>query len=151
MTYIGSGLVVFHEERVLLVLEDRAAKRGLWNFPGGRPELGESLEMCAQREFAEETGIQAKVTRYLGVYETVVGNVDRVLFFVFEGKLTNSAEAVGARWFSRSGVERLARNGRLRSEAISETVGLSDFGENTASPVYFRSLSVESAPSITTR
>jgi 8-oxo-dGTP diphosphatase len=43
--------------RVLLVLRANAPARGLYAFPGGRVEAGESLEAAALRELNEETGL----------------------------------------------------------------------------------------------
>ena len=39
----------------------------LWEFPGGRPEAGESPEAAVVREFAEETGFRVEVTDKYGV------------------------------------------------------------------------------------
>lgn len=43
--------------RVLLVLRANAPAEGLYAFPGGRVEPGESLEAAALRELLEETGL----------------------------------------------------------------------------------------------
>jgi len=46
-------------ERILVVKRRYAPSRGLYAFPGGRVEPGETLEAAARRELFEETGLEA--------------------------------------------------------------------------------------------
>lgn len=43
-------------------------KDGLWRFPGGNVETGESFHAAASREFLEETGVSCELTEYCSAY-----------------------------------------------------------------------------------
>jgi len=53
-----AAALVFHEGR-LLIAQRRAGDHlgGLWEFPGGKVEPGESFAECLARELAEECGL----------------------------------------------------------------------------------------------
>jgi mutator protein MutT len=65
----GSGLpvevaagLVFRDGKLLITQRlPEAHLGGLWEFPGGKLEVGESFEQCLRRELAEELGIEAQV------------------------------------------------------------------------------------------
>jgi len=50
-------------------LKDATGTRLLWSLPKGHIEAGETPEMAAVREVAEETGIESAITRELGVID----------------------------------------------------------------------------------
>lgn len=56
---------VVRENTVLLVKRARPPSQGLYAFPGGKVEAGETLEQAARRELLEETGLQARSYRPL--------------------------------------------------------------------------------------
>ncbi|WP_272929517.1 NUDIX hydrolase [Rhodovulum sulfidophilum] len=55
--------VVIRAKQVLLVRRANPPDAGLWGFPGGKIDRGETLTEAALRELAEETGISADPLR----------------------------------------------------------------------------------------
>jgi ADP-ribose pyrophosphatase YjhB (NUDIX family) len=58
---------------------------GLWTFPGGFVDLGESVEDAARREAHEELEIDVAITGLVGVYSRPE---DRVVLVVYDATLT---------------------------------------------------------------
>ncbi len=57
-----SAALIFHHGRLLIT--QRHAKShlgGLWEFPGGKREAGETFEQCLIREIREEIGVEISV------------------------------------------------------------------------------------------
>lgn len=67
---LGVSACIWRGGKVLLV-ERAKPPRGLWAFPGGHVELGESLEAAAARELHEETGLTASLQSLLGLYDVI--------------------------------------------------------------------------------
>ncbi|MCB0061512.1 MAG: NUDIX domain-containing protein [Caldilineaceae bacterium] len=75
--YIGVGvgaLIVDAEGRLFLAQRGVQAKneRGLWEFPGGSVEFGETLTTALQREMAEEFGIEIAVGELLDIVDHIL-------------------------------------------------------------------------------
>jgi len=69
---VAVGAVVVRDGRVLLVQRGQEPSEGLWTFPGGVLELGETLEEAAAREVWEECGLRIQPRKVFVV-------VDRIL------------------------------------------------------------------------
>lgn len=59
------SVAVVRGDTVLLVKRARPPSQGVYAFPGGKVEAGESLEAAAKRELLEETGLAAADLRPL--------------------------------------------------------------------------------------
>ncbi|NOD64080.1 NUDIX hydrolase [Ruegeria sp. HKCCD9179] len=62
---IGALAVVLRQDQVLLVQRSKQPDAGLWGFPGGHVEWGETVLQAAQRELREETSVIAEPSHYL--------------------------------------------------------------------------------------
>lgn len=61
MIEVAAGLV-FRAQRLLITQRQSGAHLGgLWEFPGGKREPGETYEGCLARELREELGIEVEV------------------------------------------------------------------------------------------
>jgi 8-oxo-dGTP diphosphatase len=54
---VGVGVIVVRDGRVLLGERVGSHGAGTWALPGGHLDFGETVEDCARRELAEETGL----------------------------------------------------------------------------------------------
>ena len=69
--FVGVGVVVWRDGKVLLVKRGQAPRRGHWSIPGGGQELGETLQEAACREVKEETGINIEVMGLIDVVDSI--------------------------------------------------------------------------------
>ena len=68
---VGVGGVVVQDGKALIVKRAHEPRKGEWSLPGGRVELGESLEDAARREIKEETGLDVDVGPLVEVFDRV--------------------------------------------------------------------------------
>lgn len=103
---VGVGIVVVQEGKVLLGRRKGAHGAGEWSLAGGHLEFGESVEACAKRELAEETGLNA-LSIELGPWTNDILEADKhyITIFVFiphfEGQLQllEPHKCEGWHWF----------------------------------------------------
>jgi ADP-ribose pyrophosphatase YjhB (NUDIX family) len=77
---VAAAIPVDDAGRVILLRRGFDPGRGLWTFPGGFVDLGESVPDAARREAAEELGIELKLGPLVGVYSRPD---DRVVLIVY--------------------------------------------------------------------
>ena len=94
------------EHRIVVVRRGRPPSQGLWSIPGGRVELGETLEQAAQREVREETGLDVVISHVAGRVDIPHGPVvydvtDFMATVVGHVSLVVGDDADDARWVTR--------------------------------------------------
>ena len=68
---LAVGGVVIRDGKVLLIRRGKPPALGEWAIPGGRVELGETLEEAAEREVREETGVQVRASGICHLFEDI--------------------------------------------------------------------------------
>jgi mutator protein MutT len=104
-----SAALIFHQGR-LLITRRRAGSHlgGLWEFPGGKREPGETFEQCLVREILEELGMDIAVGE---LFEEITHAYEektiRLKFFVCEW-IGGEPQALGCASFKWVGKDELA-------------------------------------------
>ncbi len=62
---------IFRDGKILLVRRAREPAKGIYTFPGGRVEFGESLTEALAREIREETGLTIEIAVLIGYREAL--------------------------------------------------------------------------------
>ena len=125
---VAVGAIVTRGEQVLLIQRGQPPGQGSWSIPGGRVELGETLEAALRREMREECNLEVKV----GELAIVLNRIERgahddpashyliLDFWVrpvdpasLEQPIRATSDAAAAGWFTLEELRRLPTTARL--------------------------------------
>lgn len=113
-----AGVVVVVDGKLLLVQEGMGEARGLWNFPAGHIDEGETAEQAAIREACEETGFETRIVSHVGSFKHPKLDIVRDLFEaeIIGGKLDwPKEEILEARFFDNNELLELKTDNKFRS------------------------------------
>jgi ADP-ribose pyrophosphatase YjhB (NUDIX family) len=74
---VGVGAVIMQHGKVVIVKRRFEPLAGQWSLPGGRLELGETLEAGLAREMLEETGLDVQVGPVVDVFDRILLDPER--------------------------------------------------------------------------
>jgi len=77
---VAGAITVEPDGRIWLLKRGFAPAKGLWTFPGGFVDLGESVEEATRREAREEIGIDIELKGLVGVYSRPEQRVVLIVF-----------------------------------------------------------------------
>jgi 8-oxo-dGTP diphosphatase len=100
------AVIVNHAGEVLLTKRNIPPFLGQWVMPGGKIDLGESINRAVQREVFEEVGLEVEVQNLLDVFEHVTPGENYYHFVILYYRCHplsdeinhNESEVAEARW-----------------------------------------------------
>lgn len=105
---VSAGLIFRHGLLLITQRHSDAHLGGLWEFPGGKIDHGESAEECLKRELMEELGIEVEVKELIeAITHEYPEKTVRLKFFRCVW-LRNEPRALGCADFAWVGREQLA-------------------------------------------
>lgn len=100
--------------------------RGRWAIPGGLVEYGETTEEAAKREAKEETGLDVKLIRLIGVYSDPTrdprGHCVSIAYLAeaISGEMKAATDAKQAKIFKKRPDELAFDHSKILEDAIGE-------------------------------
>lgn len=106
--YVGIGILVTKDDRVLLIKKGNAHGDATWSTPVGHLKYGESLEVCAIRRMQEETGVIITDVTFLAITNEVFeASKEHALTIWMAGRYVSGTPTINAAhemsesgWFS---------------------------------------------------
>ncbi len=92
---VASVIVSNGKGELLLVKRAEDPAKGMWCFPIGFAECGESIEEAALRELKEESGVEGRILGLLDVCSDQTGMYGEVVVVTFRAEKVGGAEAAG--------------------------------------------------------
>lgn len=123
-----AGVILKQDNKYLLVQEKQPKAYGLWNFPAGHIDEGETAEQAAVREAKEEVGFDVEIVKQVNTEE-----LSKHAFFakVVGGELRfPEDEIMDAKWFSLQ--EIMTMQDQMRSTWILDSIITLEKDQNKA-------------------
>ncbi|WP_424357492.1 NUDIX hydrolase [Methanocella sp. MCL-LM] len=119
---VGCGAVIVNSSgMILMVRQMKGYWADKWIFPGGKLEMGETLEACVHRETLEETTCLFEIERQVGAYisyDPQTSFEKQVVLIYFLGRYTSGIPTVGdgvsdTKWLTPEKIEEMAAKGEV--------------------------------------
>ncbi len=123
--FIVAGVVLKQDGRYLLVQEKLPKAYGLWNFPAGKVDVGQTIESTAVKEAKEECGYDVELVRKIAIFQKTA---EEAVKHLFEAKIVGGDlrfpedEIMDAQWFTWEEIQGM--RDRLRADWIMDSISV---------------------------
>ena len=122
---VVAGVVIKKDGKYLLLQEKQPKAYGLWNFPAGKVDIGESFEQTAIREAKEESGYDVELTKKIGIFQTIPTHAAK---HTYEAKIIGGElnfppdEILDAKWFTFDEIKQM--KDKLREGWVLDAINI---------------------------
>ena len=105
--------IIHENDKIILIKRLNNPYKNYWAIPGGFVEYGEKVEDAAIREAKEETGLDIKLTRLVGVYSDPNrdprGHTVSIAYLaeIVDGNLKPDSDAKDAKFINISDIDKI--------------------------------------------
>jgi len=123
---VAVDVLIRKDDGYVFIKRKNEPYRGCWAIPGGLVEYGETVEQAAEREAKEETGLDVKLIRLVGVYSDPTrdprGHCISIAYLaeVVSGELRAATDAKKAKIFKRKPDNLAFDHSKIFEDAIGE-------------------------------
>jgi 8-oxo-dGTP diphosphatase len=123
---VAVDVLIRKDDGYVFIKRKNEPYRGCWAIPGGLVEYGETVEQAAEREAKEETGLDVKLIRLVGVYSDPTrdprGHCISIAYLaeVVSGELRAATDAKKAKIFKRNPDNLAFDHSKIFEDAIGE-------------------------------
>ena len=107
-TKIAVGGVIIRDNKILLTKRRDDPDKNKWAIPGGKLELNETLEEGLKREMKEETSLNVKIGKLLGIIEVINDSFHYVILDyecdIISGEIEANSDALDIGYFNLNGL-----------------------------------------------
>ena len=117
--------VIKKDGKYLLVQEKQPIAYGLWGFPGGRVEIGDTIEQTAIKEAKEESGYDIELICKIDILQELATDAPK---HFFEARIVGGElqypddEILDAQWFAFDEIKQMKE--KLRGNWVIDAITL---------------------------
>ncbi|MFA6392891.1 MAG: NUDIX hydrolase [Candidatus Paceibacterota bacterium] len=122
---VVAGVAIKDGNKYLLVQDKKPKFYGLWNFPAGKVDVGESIEQAAIRETKEECGYDVELIRKIDIFQK---ESTEDVKHSFEAKIIGGdlnfpeEKFLDAKWFTFDEIKQI--KDKLRDEWVLDSISI---------------------------